>query len=304
MKNYEYISMAKERLEQVKADNKDIVELVDSAKCNGSYKNLYVIFLANLRRFNVSDETYKKVEKMILDESNIQRTVKEHECIFGFSMPDREICTFDQMMTSCLEKHGIQFYENALKYAITQSENCKEKGNVIDNFLRYTVAHNYDDVEYGIWEDANMEGYYESTLYGYPLGRMLLDVMQTNDGREFLSPESLHIRKNLQGLMLGAFLLQKLMKDVDKQHPNEPLVSPTVMMSNINALKLYRSLGANVYVDGELVEDPINGMDHSIKKNCLVVFETDAIKKYANTVIDKPVRKINDIKLGAEHDVR
>lgn len=45
-------------------------------------------------------------------------------------------------------------------------------------------------------------------------------------------------------------------------------------------------------------------MDHSIKKDCLVVFETDAIKKYANTVIDKPVRKINDIKLGAEHNVR
>ena len=124
-----------------------------------------------------------------------------------------------------------------------------------------------------------MADYYECTLYGYPLGKMFLETIQDNDGSEFFSPESLHIRKNLQGLRLGAFLLQKLMKDMDEKHPNEPLVSPTVMMSNENALKLYNSLGAKVYVDGKIVEDPINGMNHSVMENCLVVFMPDAIKK-------------------------
>jgi len=296
MKNHEYSILLKEKLEQIKIDNKDIVDLINSLNCKDSYKNLFVIFLSYLRKIGISDEMYRKVEKMILDEANVQRTVDEHECLFGSSMEDREICTFDEMMTTCCEKNGVQFYEDALKYVIGQFGNCKDKGNVIDNFLNYAVAHNYDEVEYGIWDDANISDYYECTLYGYPLGRMFLDTMQTKDGKEFFSPESLHIRKNLQGLRLGAFLLQKMMKDMDEKHPNEPLVSPTVMMSNVNALKLYNSLGAKVYVGEEIVEDPINGMDHSVKGNCFVVFMPDAIKKYANTILEKPIRKINAIK--------
>lgn len=304
MKNNEYRTVLKEKLEQIEIDNKDIVDLINSLNCRDSYKNLFVIFLSNLRKIGVSQELYRKVERIIVDEFNVQRTVDEHQCAFGSSMEEREVCTFDEMMTTCFENNGVRFYENALKYVIGQFENGKNKGNVIDSFINYAVAYNYDEVKYGIWADANMPDYYECTLYGYPLGRMFLDTMQMKDGREFFSPESLHIRKNLQGLRLGAFLLQKLMKDMEEKHPNEPLVSPTVMMSNVNALKLYNSLGAIVYVDGKIVEDPINGMDHSIKENCLVVFMPDAIKKYANTVIDKPIRKINNIKEDIENGER
>lgn len=302
MKNYEYNALLKEKLEQIKSDNKDISDAINSLNCKDSYKNLFAIFLSNLREIGVSEEAYRKVEKMLFDESNVQRTIDEHECLFGSSMEAREICTFDEMMNTCFKKNGVRFYEDALKYVTSQFGNCKDKGNVIDHFLNYVVAHNYDEVQYGIWDDANLADYYECTLYGYPLGRMLLDTMQTNDGREFLSPESLHIRKNLQGLRLGAFLLQKMMKDMDEKHPNEPLVSPTVRMSNINALKLYNSLGAKVYVGEKIVEDPINGMDHSTQGNCFVVFMPDAIKKYANTEIKKPIEKINKIK-GYRSDI-
>lgn len=295
MKNKEYMVVLKEKLEQIKIDNKDIVDLISSLNCGDSYKNLFVIFLSNLRRMGVRQELYKKVERIIVDEINIQRTVEEHKCAFGSSMEEREICTFDEMMNTCFENNGVQFYENALKYVMGQFGNSNNKGNVIDNFINYAVAYNYEEIKYGMWADANMHDYYECTLYGYPLGKMFLETMQI-DGKEIFSPESLQIRKNLQGLRLGVFLLQKLMKDMEEKHPNEPLVSPTVMMSNVNALKLYNSLGAEVYVDGEKVEDPINGMDHSIKENCLVVFMPDAIIKYANTVIDKPIRKINNIK--------
>ena len=300
MKNQEYNSLLKEKLEQIKIGNKDITDLTDSLNCRNSYKNLFAIFLSNLKKIGVSDETYRKVEKMIVDESNVKRTVDEHECLFGASMEAREICTFDEMMNMCFKKNGVKFYEDSLKYATTQFKSCKDKGNITDHFLNYAVAHNYDEVQYGTWDDANLNDYYECTLYGYPLGRMFLDTMLTEDGREFISPESLHIRKNLQGLRLGAFLLQKLMKDMEEKHPNEPLVSPTVMKSNVNALKLYNSLGAKVYVDEKLIEDPINGMDHSEGGNCLVVFMPDAIKKYANTLINKPTEKINKIKSSIE----
>jgi len=296
MKNYEYNNLLKEKLEQIKVDNKDVIDLTDSLNCKDSYKNLFVVFLSNLKKIGVSEELYIKIEKMIVDEINVQRTVDEHKCMFGSSMEEREVCTFDEMMNTCFEKNGVPFYEDALKYVTSQFEKCKEKGNVIDHFLNYVVAHNYDEVKYGVWYDANLRDYYECTLYGYPLGKMFLETMQTNDEREFYSPESLHIRKNLQGLRLGAFLLQKLMKDMSEKHPNEPLVSPTVMMSNVNALKLYSSLGAKVYVDEKVVEDPINGMDHSVEGNCYVVFMPDAIKEYANKVIDKPIEKINNIK--------
>lgn len=261
--------MLKQKIEKIKSENNDIVDLTYSLNCRESYKNLFLIFLANLKR-----------------------TVDEHECLFGVSMEAREICTFDEMMKTCFEKNGIKFYEDSLKYATMQFNNCKDKGNIIDN---YAVANNYDEVQYGTWDDANINDYYESTLYGYPLGRMFLDTIQTEDNREFISPESLHIRKNLQGLRLGAFLLQKLMKDMVEKHPNEPLVSPTVMKSNVNALKLYKSLGAKVYVDDKIVEDPINGMDHFSDENCFVVFMPDAIQNYANSLIIKPTEKINQI---------
>ena len=60
------------------------------------------------------------------------------------------------------------------------------------------------------------------------------------------------------------------------------------------------SLALHVFVfDTHLmVEDPINGMDHSTNDNCVVVFMPDAIKKYANTVIDKPIKKIDNITDG------
>lgn len=301
MNNYEYSILLNEKLEKIKIDNNDIMDLVNPLKCTNSYKNLFAIFLSNLRKIGVNENTYKQVEQMIVDQNNVQRTVDEHECLFGVSSEAREVCTFDEMMVTCGEKYGVQFYETSLKHAINQSKNCNGKGNVIDHFLNYVVAHNYDQIQYGTWDDANFTAdCYECTLYGYPLGRMILETIEMGDGTELFSPESLHIRKNLQGLRLGAFLLQKLMKDMYEKHPNEPLVSPTVMMSNVNALKLYNSLGATVYVDGNLIEDPINGMDHSVKENCLVVFEPDAIKKYANTVIDKPIKKINHIKAFEE----
>lgn len=297
MTNYEYYNLLNEKLEQAKIDNNDITNLIDSLNCMNSYKNLFVIFLSNLRKIGVSETTYKKVEKMIVDKFNVQRTEDEHECLFGKSSEAREVCTFDEMMVTCGKKDGVHFYEDALKYVISKFETCKDNGNIIDHFLNYVVAHNYDKIKYGIWDDAKFTAdCYECTLYGYPIGRMFLETMEMQDGKEFFSPESLHIRKNLQGLRLGAFLLQKLMKDMCEKHPNEPLVSPTVMRSNVNALKLYNSLGATVYVDGKLVKDPINGMDHSVRENCLVVFEPSAIKKYANTVIKKPIEKINYIK--------
>ena len=303
MKNNEYRTVLKGKLEQIKIDNKGIVDLINTLSCSDSYKNLFVIFLSNLRKFGISDYLYRKVERIIVDEFNVQRTVAEHECVFGASMMDREVCTFDEMMTTCFEENGVRFYEHALNHVIGQFRSSKDKGNAIDNFLNYAVIHNYDEVKYGMWDDANMENYYEATLYGYPLGKMFLETMQIED-REFFSPESLRIRKNLQGLKLGAFLLQKLMRDMVEKHPNEPLVSPTVLMSNVNALKLYNSLGAKVYVDGKIVEDPINGMDHSVRENCIVVFMPDAIRKYADTVIDKPIRKINNIKASMERDGR
>lgn len=305
MKNKEYRSVLKEKLEQIQRDNKDISDLIDSLNCTDPYKNLFVIFLLNLRKNGISEGLYRKVERIIVDESNVQRTVGEHKCVFGSSMEEREVCTFDEMMTTCFEKNGVRFYQDALKYVISKFKDGNDTGNVIDNFLNYAVANNYDEIRYGIWDDANMPNYYECTLYGYPLGKMFLETIEMEDEggnkKEYFSPESLYIRKNLQGLKLGAFLLQKVMKDMDEQHPNEPLVSPTVMMSNVKALKLYNSLGADIYVDGKIVEDPINGMDHSIDENCLVVFMPDAIKKYANTVIDKPIRKINNIKDDIEN---
>lgn len=305
MKNYEYYNLLNEKMNQAKINNNDITDLINSLNCMNSYKDLFVIFLSNLRKMGVSEAVYKKVEQMTIDEFNVQRTEDEHECFFGVSSEAREICTFDEMMLTCGRKDGVHFYEDALKYVINQFKTRNDSGNVIDHFLNYVVAHNYDEIQYGIWDDANFTAdCYECTLYGYPLGRMILEKIEMEDGEEFFSPESLHIRKNLQGLRLGAFLLQKMMTDMNKKHPNEPLVLPTVLRSNVNALKLYNSLGATVYVDGELVEDPINGMDHSVSENCLVVFEPSAIKKYANTVINKPTEKlshINNFAEGIEH---
>lgn len=297
MKNYEYDELLKEKIKQAEIENKESTDLIKSLDCATSYKNLFMVFLSNLKKSGINEAEYKKIEKMVVDKSNVQRTEDEHECLFGVSSEAREVCTFDEMMKKCVKNNGTDFYKNALEYAVDQFEKDENKGNVIDHFLKYTVANNYDEIQYGTWDDANFSAEcYECSLYGYPIGRMILETMELEEGEELFSPESLHIRKNLQGLRLGAFLLQKLMKDMEEKHPNEPLVSPTVMMSNVNALKLYDSLGATVYVDGNLVEDPINGMDHSIKENCLVVFEPDAIKKYANTVIDKPIEKINSIK--------
>ena len=86
MKNYEYNSLLKQKLEQIKNHNKDIIETINSLSCKDSYKNLYMIFLINLKKMDVSEELYRKVEKIIFNESNVQRTVDEHECIFGSSM--------------------------------------------------------------------------------------------------------------------------------------------------------------------------------------------------------------------------
>lgn len=296
MRNSEYYNLLKEKIGQIKDKHQDIVDLTDSLDCRQSYKNLFTVFLSNLKNAGVSDEIYKKTEQMLIQKSNVKRTEEEHECYFGASSEEREVCTFDKMLCKCAEKKGVKFYEDALNYSISQFNSNKEKGNIIDHFLSYAVASNYDDIEYGTWDDAHFaEDYYESTIYGYPLGRMTLEKMPIEDGKEVFSPESLHIRKNLQGLRLGAFLLRKLMKDMSEQNPGEPLVSPTVMMSNVNALKLYTRLGADIYVDEKKVEDPINGMDHSINENCLVVFSPEAIKKNAEMIIEKPTEKINKI---------
>lgn len=80
------------------------VDLISSLNCRDSYKNLFVIFLSNFRKNGVSEELYRKVEKIIVDDFNVQRTVAEHECVFGSSMVDREIYTFDEMMATCFEK--------------------------------------------------------------------------------------------------------------------------------------------------------------------------------------------------------
>ena len=39
MKNHEYNSLLKDKLEQIKIDNKDITDLTNSLNCRASYKN-------------------------------------------------------------------------------------------------------------------------------------------------------------------------------------------------------------------------------------------------------------------------
>lgn len=296
MMNYEYFPVLEEKLGKIKKEHKDVVDLINPLDCDEAHKNLFIVFLSNLKNIGVEDSTYEKATQMLTEKSNVKRAKSEHACLFGASSEEREVCTFDDMLSKFNEKGGSKFYESALEYATGELENNKETGNLIDYFLRYAVANSYDDIKHGTWNDANYAiKYYESTLYGYPLAKVILETIPSNGGREFFSPESLHVRKNLQGLRIGAFLLKEMMRDMSEKHPEEPLVSPTVMMSNVNALKLYTQLGADVFVNGEKVDDPISGMDHSIEENCLVVFSPEAIEKDGEMIIDKPTEKINEI---------
>lgn len=293
MKKHEYYYALNKKLEGIKEKHGDLVATLD---CKKEFKNLFTVFLAELKEAGVSDSIYETLKQALIEKSNVERTQEEHECLFGASQEDREAYTFGEMISKCNEKDGPQLLEEAAEYAINKAKSNAEKGNVLDDFLTYVIAKKYDDIEHGEWKEAKYAlKYYESTLYGYPLGRMILEKGYFQDKSQYYSPESLHIRHNAQGLKIGAFLLQSLMKDMNEEHPGEQLASPTVMMSNVNALKMYTRLGAEVYADGEKVEDPINGMDHSRKDNCWVVFPPESIKENAERVIERPTQRINQI---------
>jgi len=74
MKNYEYNILLKEKLDKIRSDNKDISDLINPLDCKDSYKNLFEIFLSNLRASGVNKELYNKIEKIIVDNDNVQRT--------------------------------------------------------------------------------------------------------------------------------------------------------------------------------------------------------------------------------------
>ena len=301
MKNSEYAHLLKPILEKIKENNKDIEDKVDSLNCAKPFKNLIILFLSKLKEEGVNTDLYDTVEQMIIEKNNIERMKNEHKCYLGISGKDRELYTFNNILCECNQKKGKEFYENALKYVINQCENNNGNGNIIDYFLRYVVANNYDEIKYGTWDDANWcYGYYESTIYGYPLGSITLETIELEDGKESFSPESLYIRKNLQGLRLGAFLFRKLMQDMSEKHPGEKLVSTTVLMSNVNVIKLLTRLGATIWVDGEMVDDPIYGMNHTSEESCMVEFSPETIRSNAQLIIDRPTEQINKIVNFAE----
>ena len=317
MRMYDYDNLVIEKIRKIEEKNKDIVEKVNGLECRKQYKNLMIVFLNNIKEAGVDEQLYQKVEQMLTEKSNVEQMQVEHELIHGFFHGGKEVDTFDEMMNECNKRLGTQFYEEALRYSI--SKNTESKGNIIDNFISYAVARNYDNIEYGIQNEEYRENSYESTLFGYPLGSAIIDKVTSENGKEFISPDLLYIRKNLQGLRIGAFLLKEMMKDVNEKYPGEPLVGTNVEMSNVNALKLYNKLGAEVYLDisdihseegktyiiGDKVEDPIDGMDHSTNEICCVVFLPEVIQKNAEMVIEKPIQKINNIigKMKSEDEI-
>lgn len=144
-----------------------------------------------------------------------------------------------------------------IEFGINYSLNCNSNLSFIDNFIRYIVITNYNDIK--IVDDMDIENllnnvndYNEASgsLKAYLGGFLLCDISsfsahQDKNNNKYLDFYNLHSRKNTERMKVGTLLIKKLLEKMltNAKLKDFSLGSGWVMKNNSVGKKFYEKNG-------------------------------------------------------------
>ena len=184
-----------------------------------------------------------------------------------------ECFSFINYLYKIMETKGLEYFEFGIEYALNNDSNQ----SFIDNFLRFIVITNYDDIE--VIEDINVDSILnqindynaaQGSVRAYLGGFLLCDLSQFSahkdeNGNLYLDFYNFHSRKNMTRTKIGTLLIRKILHRLiyDNKLCDFSLGSVWVMKNNSLGKKFYEKLGfrflgpSGEFVDYDYYDDCI-----------------------------------------------
>ena len=176
-----------------------------------------------------------------------------------------ECFSFINYLCKLVETKGLEYFEFGIEYAL----NCNSNQSFLDNFLRFVVITNYNDIE--VVEDINVDSVldqmndYNSVqgfVRAYLGGFLLCDLSQFSAHKDekwglYFDFYNFHSRKNMTRTKIGTLLINKILQRMiyDDKLCDFSLGSVWVMKNNSLGKKFYEKLGFRFLgPSGEIVD--------------------------------------------------
>lgn len=253
---------------------------------NAEEKNQIVeLWISQLLSFtlniNIGDSVRNTLKTCLVEQKDLIRDGIVTNQIFGTSsykqstldVLSNECFLFMNYLNSILNNKGEEYFKIAIEYSLANSDM-----SFIDNFIRFVVITNYNDIEIVDNIDAeslikNINDYdaEQGWMRAYLGGFLLCDLSQFSlhqdeTGSKYLDFYNFHSRKNLTRTKVGTLLIKKILEKMlnDSLLCDCSLGSAWVMKNNVIGKKFYEKLGFKFLgPSGEIVD--YNYYDDCIK---------------------------------------
>ena len=276
-------------------------------------KNWIIGFYDLLMKNNVSNTQINSVMSLLLSKENINNINK---CMvqFGSTAPNivdsSSYSYFYNYLNSIESKIDSNYLETGIKYII---ENNNSNTNVIDQFIKYVVVTNFDDVRYvsnlsNIAVDAindKITGVNSFNTGAKPISIKLgdfeiayIDDITFTDNNEIMIDE-VYTRKNLTGTKLGSLMFENLFGELNSLFPGRNVVVSRIMYNNFGAMKFYEMQGGKLFQFGLNGYEQISFSEYDVSKNIeqhnlIAVYDSEQFKELSIKPIEKPVITLSD----------
>ena len=204
---------------------------------------------------DVGDNIKAKVRETLLNQKDLIKSGMITDDIFGV------ITSLNNKINECNlffnylygNDKGAKYFETAINYSLNGDSNL----SFIDNFIRFIVITNYNDIEVVDNVDTNYlltnandysaaSGSMRAYLGGFLLGDLSqFSVHQDDSGGKYLDFYSFHTRENLERTKIGTLLIKKMLHKMlnDDFLKDCSLGSNWVMKNNLLGKNFYQNLG-------------------------------------------------------------
>ena len=246
-------------------------------------------FMIFFKYHECSEQQLETLLNKLLSKENLKKMQKGD--FLGDNISKKNEKAFFQYLERINDRLTPEYINQGIDYALT---NINENNNLIDSFIKYIVATNFQDLNIKS-TISNMEEIGDEGKMNCCLGDFLLCRVETTLWDEqTIAFDNLFTRKNLTGTKVGSVLFKEMMKEVNENFPGKDLFAGTVMQTNTDGLRFYERMGGEFFNPDKPDEIISNReIDNTNKENICVIYRQDKLKELSEIPTEPPYIEIS-----------
>jgi len=241
-------------------------------------------FMNFFQEHGCSEKQLELLSESLLNRENLEN-MREGE-FRGDNISKKNEKAFFEYLDSIEDKLTPEYINQGVDYALN---NTKEKNNLIDSFIKYIVATNFQDLHtkstISNMQEVGDEEKITCCLGDFEVCKAETMLMDDNT----IEFDHLYTRTNLTGTKVGSVLFKDMMKEVHENFPGKDLFAWRVLKSNIGGINFYERMGGEFF-EAENPDEiiPTSEIDNSLEGEICVIYKEDRLKELSEVPTEPP----------------